>query len=349
MVEDTAVCTNGWMRVFNHFFDPQHGGRALEFGTTLVSGPISVVTGPIFDGYAFGSQPNKVLAAQSLLDRLLQQVGHNKLFGVNSYVYDNQYPVLLPRAVSFSAGLINHFFAGKLSVSRVSSGSGWSIKNDAAEAMSGQFELYYEIASGQRAPVPGATPWVGTLASGQSTPTLPEPPSSTIKIVAVFFGSIGSETIPRAAGRVTDYAAPPVACAGSRTNSGGSSGLEYVHELGTTAGQVQLEFEAYGIPDAITMWSENSARTRLNGSTGQVSGFHQYTYNFNPAALGSTKVRVRVDGNTDTGTMWVATLGCPGQNLGNGQRGDYPRVTVNFTFGQPLSGAMGTCDAAVSS
>lgn len=54
---------------------------------------------------------------------------------------------------------------------------------------------------------------------------------------------------------------------------------------------------------------------------------------------------MRVDGNSDTGTMWVATLGCPGQNLGNGQRGDFQRAVVQFTFGSALSGARGTCDA----
>jgi hypothetical protein len=43
-----------------------------------------VVTGPIFDGYAFGSQPNKVLASQSRLDRMLQNSGFSQVFGVNS-------------------------------------------------------------------------------------------------------------------------------------------------------------------------------------------------------------------------------------------------------------------------
>jgi hypothetical protein len=28
-------CTSGWMRPFNHFMDPQHGGRALDWGGTL--------------------------------------------------------------------------------------------------------------------------------------------------------------------------------------------------------------------------------------------------------------------------------------------------------------------------
>jgi hypothetical protein len=76
-------------------------------------------------------------------------------------------------------------------------------------------------------------------------------------------------SLNRVAGKVIDYATPPVACAGSRTDSGGSTGLEYVRELGSSAGQVQLEFEAYGIPDAITMWSENNATRGSSDAAGQ--------------------------------------------------------------------------------
>ncbi|MFC4313121.1 hypothetical protein ACFPN2_28845 [Steroidobacter flavus] len=327
--QSTGFTTSGNTVQANPDFPLPNGqGKSIEprnvtihlHDNSSVSGPIQVVTGSIFDGYAFGSQPNKVLAAQSLLDRLLQNSGFSMVFGVNSYVYDQQYPLLLPRAVGFSAGLINHFFAGKLSLSRVASGSGWTIRNEAAETMMGQFELYYESASGQRLPVPGATPWVGTLATGQSTPTLAEPPSTASKVVAVFFGTIGIEPTPRAAGKVMNYSPPPVPC-GQEISAGGSSeGYNQLMELGTDAGPVQVEFEAYSIPDKFEIRAENSAQSVLVTTTNMVSGWHTWTYPFDPATLGTTKVRVRVTGNSDPGTLWTATVSCPNQTLNNGDR-----------------------------
>lgn len=308
----------------------------LQDGNTL-SGPMLVVSGSIYDGYALGSQPNKVLATQSLVDRLLQNSGFSMLFGVNSYVYDNQYPVLLPRAVSFSAGLINHFFAGKLSTSRVSSGSGWTIRNEAAETMTGQFELYYQTANGQRLRVPGTTPWVGTLASGQATPALAEPPNTASKVVAVFFGTIGSEPMPRAAGRVTNYSAPPVPCGQPISAAGSSAGFNQVMEMGTDAGPVQIEFEAYSIPDKFEIRAESSAAPVLVTTTNLVSGWRNWTYQFNPTSLGTSKIRIRVTGNSDPATLWTATVSCPNEAITNSDRVQ-DRISITFGIGA-VSGA----------
>lgn len=287
------------------------------------TGNMAVVTGSIFDGnYSGGSRTEQVLATQSLLDRPLNNRGYSKLFGVNTYVYENQYSVLFPRAVAFSAGIINHFFAGKLAVSRASSGSGWTIANAAAESMNGSFLLYYQTSSGQRSLVSGGV-WTGTLQAGQSTPTLPEPPNTATQVVGVFFGTIGSETMPRAAGKVTNYQPAPVPCGQPISAAGSSEGTTVVHELGTQAGPVQVEFEAYSIPDAFEIrqvLANGSLGTTHATTNGRVSGWHTWTFQHNPATSGSTRVRVRVTGNEDPGTLWTATVSCPNQSLDNGDR-----------------------------
>ena len=46
----------------------------------------------------------------------------DRLFDLNRFNFDDAHPVLIGRAVSYSAGLINHFFRGKLDVTGPSSG-----------------------------------------------------------------------------------------------------------------------------------------------------------------------------------------------------------------------------------
>jgi hypothetical protein len=45
-----------------------------------------------------------------------------RLFDLNHFNFDDAHPVLIDRAVSYSAGIINHFFRGKLEVSRPAKG-----------------------------------------------------------------------------------------------------------------------------------------------------------------------------------------------------------------------------------
>ncbi|WP_129774620.1 phospholipase C/P1 nuclease family protein [Peristeroidobacter soli] len=338
--QSTGFQSNGSTVLANPEFPLPNGqGKTIETRTVTIrlrdtntlTGPMQVVTGPIYDGYAFGSQPNRVLATQSLVDRMLQNSGFSMLFGVNSYVYEQQYPVLLPRAVSFSAGLINHFFAGKLSVSRAASGPGWVIRNEAAETMSGQFELYYQTTTGQRFPVSGGT-WGGTVAAGQSTPALAEPPNTASKVVAVFVGTIGSESMLRTAGRVTDYSAPPVPCGQALSAGGSSEGFNQLMEMGSEAGPVQIEFEAYQIPDKFEIRAENSAQTLVVTTTNMVSGWRNWTYQFNPASLGTSKFRIRVTGNTDPATLWTASVSCPNKTLTNSDR-IQDRISITFGVG----------------
>lgn len=115
--------------------------------------------------------------------------------------------------------------------------------------------------------------------------------------------------------------------------------------MGSTAANIPLEFEAYGIPDSIELRAENTAKTLLTSSSGQMSGFRSWSVSFNPATLGTTKIRLKVTGNTDTGTWWNTAIGCPGSSLGNSDRGDAPRKTIQFQFGSRLSGASGGCSA----
>lgn len=73
---------------------------------------------------------------------------------------------LIPRAVGYSAGLINYFFRGKIDfLPDPQNSDAYVIKNLSPEAMKGSFTLYYDADDALRYPVPGAT-WDLTIPKG---------------------------------------------------------------------------------------------------------------------------------------------------------------------------------------
>lgn len=323
-----------------------------QLNGSVTNEAMDYVVGNIFDG-AYGSgitYPNKLLASASLLDKPLASAGHSRIFSVNQAVFDDNYSILLPRAEAFSAGLINHFFRGRLGFSRSGSTTTWIIQNRSTQPMTGNFRVYMETSSGTRAPLSGGGPFTATVAPSASTSVvLSEPPSGTQRLIVVFQGKIGEEPASLAdpnwfavAGKVINYTPPPVPCGGNLKGSGGIEGLDTTVEMGNTAGNVQLSFEAYSVKDSLVVTAVNSANTQLASTGGMISGLYTKTYNFDPSALGTTKARVRITGS-ENGTAWNVAMSCPGKPLASG---DFPPSrSVTFRFGSALSGARGSCQA----
>lgn len=111
-------------------------------------------------------------------------------------VYRDYAQRLVPRAVAYSAALLDYFFRGLV----VASGSdvSFGLGNAGDEAMDGTFTLYYDDESDTRRPVPGAQ-WTRTLAPSElvedlrlSAPSDP-PAKEAGKYMLVFRGALGSE------------------------------------------------------------------------------------------------------------------------------------------------------------
>ncbi|HEY2864447.1 MAG TPA: hypothetical protein VGK37_12580 [Casimicrobiaceae bacterium] len=87
-------------------------------------GPKQHLTGQIYfirtnvsDNYTQTSTPNPATSTYSLLDEDLQNyVGMDMHFSVNSFTFREAAKLLLPRAVGYSAGLINYFFRGSMRI-----------------------------------------------------------------------------------------------------------------------------------------------------------------------------------------------------------------------------------------
>ena len=60
---------------------------------------------------------NSRAVSDSVFDEDLKRTGHGPVFALNRFNFEAAYPLLLKRAVGYSAGLINYFFRGKMEIS----------------------------------------------------------------------------------------------------------------------------------------------------------------------------------------------------------------------------------------
>lgn len=102
---------------------------------------------------------------------------------------------LIPRAVGYSAGLLNYFFRGDINLEfDLDAVNGYVILNNTEEEMDGTFEVYYDDIYDQRQLL-----WSGDLfipAKGKSASisfNIPSYPKESGKYILVFTGRIGSE------------------------------------------------------------------------------------------------------------------------------------------------------------
>ncbi|MCK9418016.1 MAG: hypothetical protein M0R70_01400 [Nitrospirae bacterium] len=147
-------------------------------------------------------------AALSLINSEVETAGNNpqiKEVWLDNNVHNTYAKELLPRAIGYSAGLLNYFFRGKLGITQVSGGI--KVKNLGTETMSsyidqatqttiGTITLFYDDTSGNRAFLADldlTTP----LEPGAQTDVISfAPPSDNItpkRYIVVFRGKLGNE------------------------------------------------------------------------------------------------------------------------------------------------------------
>jgi len=105
---------------------------------------------------------------------------------------------LVPRAVGYSAGLLDYFFRGKIEMVDDKDAGGYVIKNNLEEDMEGKFELYYDATDNQRKQCWSDSFALGTLSSGNNKSdtisfTPPDDAKEPGKYILVFQGRLGNE------------------------------------------------------------------------------------------------------------------------------------------------------------
>ncbi|MBI4824610.1 MAG: hypothetical protein HY805_10350 [Nitrospirae bacterium] len=102
---------------------------------------------------------------------------------------------LVPRAVGYSAGLLNYFFRGEIDMKRAPNPGWYIIKNLTSEPMSGTFELYYDDINNERHKIANWTlniPAYGSESVSFQPPSAPEPKAEG-EYILVFSGTMGEE------------------------------------------------------------------------------------------------------------------------------------------------------------
>jgi len=140
----------------------------------------------------------------SVFDADLTRKGRFPIFTLNRFNYEAAQGLLVPRAVGYSAGLINFFFRGSIDLlADPKDSTAFRIASWGPDPLSGTFALYYDAVDGQRRPVPGAS-WSLSIAAKPpkaTTPSLSAPitfgPPVDAKLpgsyVLVFDGAQGEE------------------------------------------------------------------------------------------------------------------------------------------------------------
>lgn len=119
-------------------------------------------------------------------------------FNLDDKCFEDYASILVPKAIGYSAGLLNYFFRGEITmVSDLNNPSQYIIKNESSEYMSGTFSLnYYDINDNLHS----ITSWnLSINANSQSypvtfTPPIYPEPKEKGKYTLVFQGTMGNET-----------------------------------------------------------------------------------------------------------------------------------------------------------
>lgn len=102
---------------------------------------------------------NNRASTWSLFDPDLSRMGLQPRMTLNSFNFQKNYEILLPRAIAYSAGLINYYFRGRFELEEISTANGlttMTVRNASAPAFrmgegnGERFHLYYDALDGQR-------------------------------------------------------------------------------------------------------------------------------------------------------------------------------------------------------
>ncbi|WP_306532629.1 hypothetical protein [Geobacter sp.] len=171
---------------------------------TTYTGVVTFYRGIVSDNLnPSGAAENFRLTTHSIFDRDLLFRGYDPIFALNSFNYIDHARLLLPRAVGYSAGLLNYFFRASMDAD-IDANDNVIVKNSGNEAMAGTFTLFYDdsngnrkgVLSGQLTIAPNGNSSLGTLVP----PTTPAPKEPG-KYIIVFQGKMGMEN-DAVAGRI---------------------------------------------------------------------------------------------------------------------------------------------------
>jgi hypothetical protein len=243
------------------------------------------------------------VAEGALYERLLfrgQLVGG---FILDDRVYEDYAAQLIPRAVGYSAGLLDYFFRSNFdfAVDVSSSDPGKRLLTISippvlsAETMDGTFTLYAEDRDGRRSAVPGAS-LTTVLSRGALAQTVFTPVAGVRAYVLVFRGGLGNE--PGAVTGKVKPMGPFVSVLQATAEFAGEEERTTVTEVDNASTLILLERRSNDE-------RQQRARGTFVSSTPSDPGQHlkRVSLEFDPRMVGAPAVRLLLD-DVDVGVAW---------------------------------------------
>jgi len=172
----------------------------------LVEGSVTFFANNFRDPITGEALRNERMTTLSLFDRELERKGASLLFTLNRYNVEAQAAFLIPRAVGYSAGLLDYFFRGKLDVDFVPGAVDRTqvelrVTNRSDDAIGpGTLSVRCDDANGTRTQLPAAVSLTAPVPKDADLPRVPfSPPKGTERCVLVYRGQLGNEVpVPNA-------------------------------------------------------------------------------------------------------------------------------------------------------
>jgi hypothetical protein len=129
--------------------------RDLMPGTSL-TGDVWFVASQVTDNLLGRTDTNPRASSFSVFDEDLQRYapGFGRMFTLNEFNIRAAHEFLIPRAVAYSAGMLDYFFRGRIDLRKdEQEPDRFRVVNLGRELISGRFALYYDAIDGKRYPV----------------------------------------------------------------------------------------------------------------------------------------------------------------------------------------------------
>ncbi|HUQ94485.1 MAG TPA: hypothetical protein VM120_22575, partial [Bryobacteraceae bacterium] len=191
----------------------------------------------VVDSLRDSTDYNRRALTASIFDEDLKVAGSSPVFSLNSFNFDAAYTLLLPRAVAYSAGLINYFFRGKLAVTVPEPQGVFSIVDqlpDSAESLQGFKRIKVQLHND--------TPDIGAAHQGMTQGTLVAVAKFHRDELFVPDSSTGTYLLPRKDAPIRRSAAEVLVT--SKVLSVGPPGDLTIPSGGTPPVTVTFEFDA---------------------------------------------------------------------------------------------------------
>lgn len=178
-----------------------------------LEGNITFIGTPVFDANSGVTATNPRTSSVSIFTEDLKDFGYEEVFNINRFTIDAALEFLIPRAIAYSAGLIDYVFRGRLGVESIKEAVDFElgqpvyevlVRNESQGAIAlenGAFEIYYDSLDGMRKSLQilkGAEVLSGSLKveNGQTRllkVEIPEDRNPRKPLVLVYRGKIGQE------------------------------------------------------------------------------------------------------------------------------------------------------------